>query len=75
MNDFDMDTVPQLKDWVTLPEVAQQVGMTRQAMDKRMRRGYFSTLSWLGQPGFRRIYVISRTEAEKFVSDHTELVE
>lgn len=65
MIEFDPATVPQLKDWMTLPEVAQMLGTSRQAMDKRMRRGAFKTLHSLGQPGQRAIYVIKRAEAEK----------
>ena len=55
---------PHLKGWLTLPQVATALSVTRQAVHKMVRAEKFETIHRLGDE-IRPFYVVSAVEVQK----------
>ena len=58
----DMSDLPEIRDWVTGPQAAEMLGISRSAVHKKMMDGEFKTLHRLGD---RPHLVVLRTEVEQ----------
>jgi hypothetical protein len=54
---------PRLEGWYTFPEAAKLLGITRQGMEKRAKKGDFTTAHTIGQ-----IHVVSVEEIDALVT-------
>lgn len=59
--------IPTISEWITLPEAAQRLGISRQYAYKRAADNYFKTLSKIGDELVT--YVVSTDEIEKLVEE------
>jgi predicted DNA-binding transcriptional regulator AlpA len=60
--DRDLSYLPQVRDWVTGPQAAELLGISRSAVHKKMMEGEFNTLHRLGE---RPYLVVLRSEVEQ----------
>jgi predicted DNA-binding transcriptional regulator AlpA len=58
----DLTDLPEIRDWVTGPQAAEMLGISRSAVHKKMMDGEFKTLHRLGD---RPHLVVLRTEVEQ----------
>lgn len=45
---IDLDGVPHVVEWMSLPQVAEEIGLSRQQVHKLAVSGYFSSLHRIG---------------------------
>lgn len=66
---FGVRYLPEVRDWVTGPQVAETLGITRSAVHKKMMQGEFRTLHRLGD---RPHLVVLRSEVEQMKAKRGE---
>lgn len=58
--------IPTLKGWITIPEAAVKLGISRQYAYKRATDGFFSSLHRLGDE--MTTFIVSTEEVDKLVN-------
>lgn len=61
----DAANVPALKDWVSLPEAGEMLGLSRQRAYGWAAEGRFKTLRKISSGGGRPLFVVKQAEVEK----------
>lgn len=57
-----LSNIPPLADWLTGPQVAKALGLTRQSVHKMMLDGTFESVHAVGE---KPVYVVSLKEVQK----------
>lgn len=65
----DVRCLPEIHDWITGPQVADMLGITRSAVHRKMTLGDFKTLHRLGD---RPYLVVLRSEVERMKAERGE---
>jgi predicted DNA-binding transcriptional regulator AlpA len=65
--------IPVLAGWITIPEAASKLGISRQYAYKRAAEGFFSSIHQIGEEN--ATFVVSTDEVDKKLAARKEKVE